>query len=64
MEALTSLISNNFCWIIEVEGGVSINKGLDKDNIVIAEDARMTSLSCKGVLDLLIFLVVMKDIGD
>ncbi|KAF8810645.1 hypothetical protein BYT27DRAFT_7209246 [Phlegmacium glaucopus] len=38
MEALTSLISNNFCWIS------GINESLDRADTVIAEDARTTSL--------------------
>ena len=49
---------------IEVEGGVGINESFYKYAILVTEATRMTSPSCKKVLDLPIFLVVMTDIGN
>jgi len=48
---------------IEVEGGVGINESLYKDGILVTEAAR-TTISCKRVPDLPIFLVVTDDIGN
>ena len=51
---------------IEVEGlgEVGVYESFYKDGMLVAEAARMTSPSCKRVLDLPIFSVITNDIGN
>jgi hypothetical protein len=51
-------------YFIKVEGGVGVNESLNKGDIIITEDGRTASYSCKRVLHLPIFSVVSNDIGD